>query len=102
MQVPRSVQGKVFGMIWALVGFVIVAVFTAMFTNIMEDTGARPEKLQGSRVGVLNGSLERLRVLHAGGEPVGNVISTTYTFDKLWSLVFMAEFDKFLVCFQAF
>ena len=70
-------------MIWALVGFVIVAVFTAMFTNIMDDTGARPEKLQGSLVGVLNGSLERIRVLHAGGEPVGIVTSTICTLDKL-------------------
>lgn len=73
VQVPRSVQGKVFGMMWALVGFVIVAVFTAMFTNIMSDIGAKPETLQGTKVGVLNGSLERLRVLQSGGEPVGKV-----------------------------
>lgn len=58
-------------MIWALVGFVIVAVFTAMFTNIMNDTVARPEKINGARVGVLQGSLERLRVIQSGGTPVG-------------------------------
>lgn len=58
-------------MMWALVGFVIVAVFTAMFTNIMNDTGARPKKIHGERIGVLNGSIERLRIIQAGGEPVG-------------------------------
>ena len=76
---PRSIPGKLFGMMWALVGFVMVAVFTAMFTNIMNDTEARPDKLQGARVGVIKGTLERLRVIQSGGEPVGKSKLLSYT-----------------------
>ena len=71
MQVPRSVAGKLFGMVWALVGFIIVAVFTATVTTILYSSEPTALGIRGQRVGVLNGSIERHLVLQLGGTPVG-------------------------------
>ena len=71
LKIPRSILGKIFGMIWALAGVTIMCVFTASVTNYMSAASLRPEGLSGLDVMVENGSIERHLVLQQGGIPIG-------------------------------
>lgn len=63
--------GKLFGMAWALVGFTIVAIFTATVTTIISFAEPTPPGIRGRRIGVIKGSIERHLVLQEGGTPIG-------------------------------
>ena len=73
-KVPRSIVGRIMGMIWTMFGICLISLFTASVTNVMWECifgGMSTIPIQGSDVGVINGSIERQLVLQQGGNPIG-------------------------------
>ena len=56
---PKSVPGRVFGIIWVLVGAVVMSLFTATVVNVMQTAvdGTKCKDIEGKEVSVNVGSL---------------------------------------------
>ena len=83
LQVPQTIAGKVVAILWALMGITILGMFTATLTTKLQELVAQlaengaqqaadvnARAVANSRVGVLNGSIEKHLVLQEGGNPV--------------------------------
>ena len=56
---PRSFGARLFGIVWILVGLVIISTFTATITTMLTTSSLSDEtKLYGTKVGVLHNSEE--------------------------------------------
>ena len=61
-------------MIWTIFGISLISIFTAAMTNVMWEVISGPTyemKIQGSKIGVMRGSIEKEIVLKVGGTPIG-------------------------------
>ena len=73
-KVPKSYAAKAFSLVMTIIGISLVSLFTASITSSLSGiTNNSEEKnpMVGHSIGVLNGSAERLRVLHEGAKPLG-------------------------------
>ncbi len=56
---PRSFGARLFGIVWILIGLVIISTFTATITTMLTASSLSDEiKLYGMKVGVLHNSEE--------------------------------------------
>ena len=77
-KVPQSVPGRVFAMIWSLVGICLISIFTATTTTMLSDQAdfMTSIDLLGDGIGVINGSIERHLAIQMGSTPKGIRISS--------------------------
>ncbi|ELU07100.1 hypothetical protein CAPTEDRAFT_188993 [Capitella teleta] len=85
---PRSIQARIYGLIWIVVGITILSVFTATVTTVLtqESLGMR-NTIQGRKIGVLNGTDEFRIVIMQGGQPIGESVTSTQSVDYALSEV---------------
>lgn len=67
---PKSIQARIYGLIWIVVGITILSVFTATVTTVLTQESLVTFGIEGSKVAVLNGTEDFRRALEKGAEPV--------------------------------
>ncbi|CAD5124490.1 DgyrCDS12770 [Dimorphilus gyrociliatus] len=67
---PKSVQARIYGLVWIVVGITILSVFTATVTTVLTQESLVTSGIEGSKVAVLNGSEDFRRALEKGADPV--------------------------------
>ncbi|CAD5119950.1 DgyrCDS8531 [Dimorphilus gyrociliatus] len=66
---PMSVSARILGIIWILVGLVILSIFTAAMTSSLTDAGKDDKNLKDVDVAVVNGSHQYQLAIAHGGNP---------------------------------
>ncbi|XP_067032765.1 uncharacterized protein [Acropora muricata] len=67
-RVPRTIHGRIFSVIWMLIGVCLIAIFTAAVTSAItvSSVGTDCRNTQGKYLGVLNGSEAEKKARHLG------------------------------------
>ncbi|KAJ7390182.1 hypothetical protein OS493_026689 [Desmophyllum pertusum] len=81
--VPRSIGGRLFGVVWINVGLVILAIFMGMITASLSSNGVEQvNNLYGMPVAVMNGSAEQQLAILQNAE-----VHVKRSFDELYKSV---------------
>ena len=55
---PKSILGRIFCMIWILLGITLISTFTGLVSSAIQTSTAEEFTLRGSVVGAIKGSVE--------------------------------------------
>ena len=87
---PRSFGARLFGIVWILVGLVIISTFTATITTMLTTSSLSDEtKLYGTKVGVLHNSEEYRLGVKRNAETKGLHQTHTYFFPPSFIFFFL-------------
>ena len=73
-KVPKTILGKIVGILWTFVGISLMSFLTAIITTILTTIISgplEPHQINDAHIGVVVSSIERHLVLQEGGNPVG-------------------------------
>lgn len=68
---PKFVLGRLFGVLWILIGLVVIAVFTATATSALSISFSDLARLEGNKIGALNYTSARIEAMMKGAEVTG-------------------------------
>jgi len=79
---PKFILGRVFGVIWILIGLVVIAMFTATATSALSISFSDLARLEGNKIGALNLTSARIEAKIKGAD-VRGFTSVDSMFDAL-------------------
>lgn len=73
---PVSIPARILGIIWILVGLVILSIFTAAMTSSLTSINSDKTDFKDRRIAILNGSIQHELAISGGGHPARRLLIT--------------------------